>query len=49
MYNILQNVQIVISLLKEYNIKHLVLSPGSRNVPFVHSVEQDPFLHVIPS
>ena len=43
MYNILQNVQIVISLLKEYNIKHLVLSPGSRNVPFVHSVEQDPF------
>lgn len=43
MYNILKNVQIVISLLKEYNIRHLVLSPGSRNVPFVHSVEQDSF------
>lgn len=43
MYNILKNVQIVISILKEYNIKHLVLSPGSRNVPFVHSVEEDPF------
>lgn len=43
MYNILKNVQIIISLLKEYNIRHLVLSPGSRNVPFVHSVESDPF------
>lgn len=43
MYNILKNVQIIISLLKSYNIRHLVLSPGSRNVPFVHSVENDPF------
>ena len=43
MYNILKNVQIIISLLKSYNIRHLVISPGSRNVPFVHSVENDPF------
>lgn len=43
MYNILKNVQILIALLKEYNIRYLVLSPGSRNVPFVHSVEEDPF------
>ena len=43
MYNILKNVQITIALLKKYNIKHLVLSPGSRNVPFVHSVEEDSF------
>lgn len=41
MYTILNNVQIIISLLKEYKVKHLVLSPGSRNVPFVHSVEND--------
>lgn len=43
MYTVLKNAQIVISLLKEYGIKHLVLSPGSRNVPFVHSVENDPY------
>lgn len=43
MYTVIKNVQIIISLLKEYNIQHLVLSPGSRNVPFVHSVEHDPF------
>ncbi|MFW6016404.1 MAG: 2-succinyl-5-enolpyruvyl-6-hydroxy-3-cyclohexene-1-carboxylic-acid synthase [bacterium] len=43
MYSDIKNVQILISLLKEYNIKHLVLSPGNRNVPFVHSVENDPF------
>ena len=31
------------SQLKEYNISHCVLSAGSRNVPFVHSVEEDPY------
>ena len=39
MYTNLQSYQIIIALLKKYNIKHLVLSAGSRNVPFVHSVE----------
>jgi len=43
MYTNLKNVQIIISLLKQHNIKHLVLSPGTRNTPFVHSVETDPF------
>lgn len=43
MYTSLKTYQIVIALLKKYNIKHLVLSAGSRNVPFVHSVEEDPF------
>ncbi|WP_418223331.1 2-succinyl-5-enolpyruvyl-6-hydroxy-3-cyclohexene-1-carboxylic-acid synthase [Clostridium isatidis] len=43
MYTVIKNVQIVISLLKEYGIKNIVLSPGSRNVPFVHSVENDPY------
>lgn len=42
-YVSLKNVQILIALLKEYNIRNLVLSPGGRNVPFVHSVENDPF------
>ncbi len=43
MYTNLINVQIIISLLKQYNIKHLVLSPGTRNAPLVHSIETDPF------
>lgn len=43
MYTNLKSYQIIIALLKAYNIKHLVLSAGSRNVPFVHSVEEDSF------
>lgn len=43
MYSDIKNVQILISMLKKFNIKHLVLSSGTRNVPFVHSVEEDPF------
>ncbi len=33
----------LVYLLKMYNIKHIVLSPGNRNVPIVHTVESDPF------
>lgn len=43
MYTSLENVQIIISLLKQHGVKYLVLSPGTRNAPFVHSVETDPF------
>ncbi len=43
MYTDLKSYQIIIALLKKYNIKHCVLSAGSRNVPFVHSVEQDDY------
>lgn len=43
MYSELKNVQVIISLLKQYDICNMVLSPGTRNVPLVHSVEQDPF------
>ena len=42
MYTNLPSYQIVIALLKKFGIRHLVLSAGSRNVPFVHSVEEDP-------
>jgi 2-succinyl-5-enolpyruvyl-6-hydroxy-3-cyclohexene-1-carboxylate synthase len=38
-----KNVRILLSLLKQYNIRHFVLSPGSRNIPLVKSVEDDPF------
>lgn len=42
MYTELASYQIIIALLKEYGIKHCVISAGSRNVPFAHSVETDP-------
>ncbi len=43
MYTKIQNVQILVSLLKQHNIKHLVLSAGTRHVPLAHSVENDDF------
>ena len=43
MYTELKSYQFVIALLKKYGIRHCVLSAGSRNVPFVHSVEEDPY------
>ena len=43
MYSSLKNVQILVTLLKEYNIKHIVISAGTRHTPFVYSVEHDSF------
>ncbi|HIT89753.1 MAG TPA: 2-succinyl-5-enolpyruvyl-6-hydroxy-3-cyclohexene-1-carboxylic-acid synthase [Candidatus Merdenecus merdavium] len=43
MYTELKVYQIIIALFKKYNVRHCVLSAGSRNVPFVHSVEEDSF------
>ena len=45
MYSELKVYQIIIALLKKYGISHCVLSAGSRNVPFVHSIEEDPDFH----
>lgn len=43
MYTHIKSVQILISLLKQYNIRHLVISPGTRNTALAHSVETDNF------
>ena len=43
MYTEVKSYQYIISLLKQYGIKHCVLSAGSRNLPFVHSVEEDSY------
>lgn len=43
MYSDNKTIQILIALLKEFKIRHAVLSPGSRNVPVVHSIEKDSF------
>ena len=41
-----RNVQILISLLKGHGIKRVVASPGSTNVTFVGSLQQDPYFEM---
>lgn len=43
------NAQIIISLLKQHGINRIVASPGTTNMAFVASVQQDPWFHVISS
>lgn len=43
MYTIQENVRIVISLLKKYNVRHIVINPGGTNIPVAHAVQKDPF------
>lgn len=43
MYARQKNVQILVALLKEHGVRHVVISPGSRNMAIVRSVETDPF------
>jgi 2-succinyl-5-enolpyruvyl-6-hydroxy-3-cyclohexene-1-carboxylate synthase len=43
MYTIEKNAQIVIALLKKYNICHIVISPGGTNIPIAQGVQSDPF------
>ena len=35
--------QLLVALLKEYNIKNVVISPGTRNYGFAESIQQDDF------
>lgn len=41
-----RNVQILVSLLKQHGIKRVVVSPGSTNVTFVGSIQQDPYFEM---
>lgn len=43
MYTHIKSVQILISLLKQFNIRHIVISPGTRNTALVGSIENDVF------
>lgn len=43
MYTHIKQVQIIVSLLKQYDIRYLIISPGTRHVPLVHAVEIDSF------
>lgn len=41
-----ENIQILISLLKEHNIKKAILSPGTSNISFVASLQSDDYFEV---
>lgn len=43
MYTDDKNAQVVLALLKQYNIKKIVVSPGTTNVPIARAVQMDPF------
>ena len=45
-YSAERNVQIVIALLKAYNIKKIVASPGTTNIPFVCSAQNDSYFEM---
>lgn len=45
----LRNFQIVIALLKANGIRKVIASPGSTNIPFVISIQKDPFFEVYSS
>ena len=41
-----RNVQIMIALLKEHGIHRVIASPGTTNMTFVGSIQNDPFFHI---
>lgn len=41
-----KNILILISLLKQHNIKKIIASPGTTNISFVASIQKDPFFEV---
>lgn len=45
MYSTIKSVQLLVALLKKYNIRDLVLSPGGSDIPIIHSIETDSFFN----
>ena len=45
-YSAERNIQMLVSLLKEHNIKKIIISPGATNVTFVGSVQNDSFFEL---
>lgn len=43
MYSDYKSIQILISLLKKYGIKDIIMSPGGSDIPLIHSIEMDDF------
>ncbi|MCC8016924.1 MAG: 2-succinyl-5-enolpyruvyl-6-hydroxy-3-cyclohexene-1-carboxylic-acid synthase [Clostridiales bacterium] len=45
MYSSLKNIQILVALLKKYEVRHIVISAGTRHTPLVYSLEHDNFFN----
>ena len=43
MYSNHKSVQILLSLMKKFDIRDVVLSPGGSDIPLIHSIETDDF------
>ena len=43
------NVQTLIALMKHHGVRRVVASPGTTNITFVASIQQDPFFKVYSS
>ena len=41
-----EEVQLLVELMKQANVTHVVLSPGSRNAPLTIAIDEDPFFTV---
>ena len=48
MYSDKKNILQLVALLIEHNIKKIVLCPGSRNSPIVHTIANHPFFSCYP-
>lgn len=44
-YTKVENVRILLALLKKHGIKHVVVSPGGTNIPIAQGLQQDPYFH----
>lgn len=42
-YTKVENVRILLTLLKKHGIRHIVISPGGTNIPIVHGLQQDSY------
>lgn len=45
-YTVERNVQIVIALLKAHGIRKVIASPGTTNMTFIGSIQQDPYFQI---
>ena len=45
-YSVEKNIQMLVSLMKQNNIRKVIVSPGMKNMPFIASVQFDPFFEL---
>ena len=45
-YSVEKNIQMLVSLMKQHNIRKVIVSPGMKNMPFIASVQFDPYFEM---